>query len=63
MLGYKSSTTIYGGAHMTVCVGYEVVNGQKYVYVSDAHHINYVRNVFNLDQENDFIATVRITEQ
>ena len=48
---------------MTVCVGYEVVNGQKYVYVSDAQHSNYVRNVFNLDQENDFIATVRITEQ
>lgn len=43
---------------MTVCVGYEVMNGIRYIYVSDAHKSVYEKQEFRPDIYNDFIATV-----
>lgn len=57
MLGFSSKSK-YGVGHMTVCVGYEVLNGVQYVYVSDAHESNYVKHEFRPDTYNDFISIV-----
>lgn len=53
-----SEKSCYGGGHMTVCVGYEVMNGIRYIYVSDAHKSVYEKQEFRPDIYNDFIATV-----
>ncbi len=62
MLGFAgTSDSPYGGAHMTVCVGYEVLNGIKYVVLSDAHTHAYVYMPFNLNTYNDFICKVEVS--
>ncbi len=60
LLGFAGTNdSPYGGAHMTVCVGYEIrANSTVYVYVSDAHSDEYTVCELKLDTYNDFIATV-----
>ena len=62
MLGFAgTSDSPYGGAHMTVCVGYEISsNGIRYVYVSDAIHTSYQKIEFRPETYNDFIAKVNV---
>lgn len=57
MLGFSGYGASPYGAHMTVCAGYEIADGVRYVYVSDAHDHGYQRVVFS-EEYNDFIAKV-----
>ncbi len=59
MLGFASGNGSPYGSHMTVCVGYSVVNGTRYVYLSDSHNDGYIRQPFN-EVYNDFISKVTL---
>lgn len=59
MLGFASGNGSPYNSHMTVCVGYTVINGTRYVYLSDSHNDGYIRQPFN-EVYNDFIAKVNI---
>ncbi len=59
MLGFQNE--VYGGGHMTVCVGYEECGNTKRVYLADGHQIGkYTIKPFSTT-ENDFMSTVKIT--
>ena len=59
LLGFANQ--VYGGGHMTVCVGYYVANnGARYVIVSDAHNSHYVAKPYD-ENENDYIAPVVVS--
>ena len=61
LLGFaNTSDNPYGGAHMTVCVGYDTNNGLDYVYVSDAHISGFRRWKFSPLTYSDFISAVDI---
>ena len=62
MIGFSGQGNSPYPPHMTVCVGYEITDGKKYIYVSDAHISEYRRHELS-DDYNDFIATVHITEE
>ncbi len=59
MLGFANKGNSPYESHMTVCVGYEIVNNTRYVYVVDAHTSGYVRQEYNTEY-NDSIITVNI---
>lgn len=59
MLGFASGNGSPYNSHMTVCVGYTVINGTRYVYLSDSHNDGYIRQPFN-EVYNDFIAKVTL---
>ena len=60
MLGFASADNSPYSSHMTVCVGYEITDGIRYVYLSDAHKSGYQIQVFD-ESYNDFIAKVIVT--
>lgn len=59
MLGFASGNGSPYNSHMTVCVGYSVENGVRYVLLSDAHNDGYMRQPFD-EAYNDFISKVTI---
>jgi hypothetical protein len=59
MLGFAAVTGSPYFSHMTVCVGYEIVNNKKYVYVVDAHTSGYVKQEFSTVY-NDFMIAVNL---
>lgn len=59
MLGFASGNGSPYNSHMTVCVGYSVINGTRYVYLSDSHNDGYIRQPFN-EVYNDFISKVTL---
>ena len=59
MLGFANVQGSPYGAHMTVCVGYTVSGGTRYVFLSDAHQSGYVQKPFS-EAYNDFIAKVNL---
>ena len=59
MLGFANTANSPYASHMTVCVGYEIINGKYYVYVVDAHTSGYVKQEYNTEY-NDFMITVNI---
>ena len=62
MLGFAGTDDSPYGSHMTVCVGYETLDGVRYVYVSDAHRANYAKHEFRIETYNDFVARVVVKE-
>ena len=59
MLGFANVQGSPYQGHMTVCVGYAVSGGTRYVFLSDAHQGGYVRQPFS-EAYNDFIAKVNL---
>lgn len=63
LLGFAgTSDSPYGGAHMTVCIGYRIEDDMLKVVVSDAHKDYYRTIKFNLSTYNDFISKVSVVQ-
>ena len=60
LLGFSSANKIYGGAHMTCCLGYTVLNSVNYVVLADGHHDYQYRTAWS--SYNDNIYTIRFTK-
>jgi len=59
LVGYKE--LIYGGGHMTVCVGYNTT-GSNYIYINDGgHHPAGYKIAWNAD-DNDFIGHIYLSK-
>ncbi len=54
VLGF--SGTPYGGPHVTVCAGYEIVGNTRYVYLSDSQQSTFRREEFTMDKVDAFIV-------